>query len=749
MPDVDPTVRIDDLLEACLERFLPCAPLDDAGRLREFLPEGDGSEARFLAGELVKLDMAAVAEGGGSPRLERYADALPDLLPMAEAPFDLVIEEYQLRREAGEDPKQSEYATRFPQHAELLGQFSCDAPTMAATGKTAAPDELDPGGVVDDFAIVQPLGKGAFAHVYLARQLSMQRLVALKVSAGKGEEPQALARLDHPNIVRVFDQRLLDGGATHLLYMQYLPGGTLADVVKRSRWIPVEERTGALLLEAIDDNLLDAAQQVPEGSTLRAWLASAPWPAAVAWVGVQLAHALDEAHAQGVLHRDVKPANVLLSAEGVPKLADFNVSFAGSAGRAGAAASLGGSIGYMAPEHLTAIGGLPGGDPAKVVEPADFYSLAVLLWELWQGRRPFDTAGTPDSWTDAVAQQIVSRECELIPPDRTGDSSERVLEDALRQTMVYDADDRPATGAELAGRLRLALHPDAASLFDPPPRSWRKWLLALPPLLVAALAILTPNIASGVFNYFYNEREIIRPHGELVGEELASFTADFQWLATAVNSIAFPLGALLLVAFAWPVAKALRAVRAGDEPPPSAIDALFKLCGRAAMIGGTLWGVASLVYPIVLQAWHPSFPIEEAAHFCLSLLVCGGVAAVYPYFLLAVIATGVYYPRLVRGVMQDRQFDERGERLRREAGGFLLAAAAIPLLAIALLIPSGNGEEVKTMAVDVIRVAVVASLAGLVGAFTAYRYLITTWDRMAPVLSATKAAATPGLGEHG
>ena len=286
---VDPTVRLDDLLEDCLGRLAEVAPLAEPCQLREFLPPSSPEHAPFLLAELIKLDMAAAAEAGRDPCLDVYLAALPDLLDAQRLPFDLVIEEYQLRRETGREPRQSDYAQRFPQHAELLARFSCNAETVAPTKeKPASPDELATGDTIDDFVVVQELGRGAFARVYLARQVSMQRLVALKVSAGKGDEPQALAQFDHPNIVRVYDQRALNDGTTHLLYMQYLPGGTLSDAVKRVLWGGSGITSGAALLDAVDDNLLDAAQQLPEGSSQRAWLAQATWPVTVAWVGVAL-----------------------------------------------------------------------------------------------------------------------------------------------------------------------------------------------------------------------------------------------------------------------------------------------------------------------------------------------------------------------------------------------------------------------------------------------------------------------------
>ncbi len=343
------TVEIHQLMESALEALAERGPLDDPAELRALLPPDDDAGHLVLI-ELIKLDMALAAEAKQIRRIEFYCEPLADLLSARPIPIDLVMEEIQLRRELGEQPSRDEYAKRFPQFDTVLERLVGGAEKTSSVQHSSPVPELTVGSQIDDFLIIQELGKGVFARVYLARQISMHRLVALKVSRGKGDEPQALAQFDHPNIVRVFDQRPLPELGLHLLYMQYQPGGTLADVVKAVRATD-PNRTGKLFLDVVNQNLLSAAQVVPERSQERDWLGEAQWPAVVAWIGIQLARALNDSHKRGVMHRDVKPANVLLSAEAIPKLADFNVSYAGIEG---ASTAMGGSIGYMSPEHLRA-----------------------------------------------------------------------------------------------------------------------------------------------------------------------------------------------------------------------------------------------------------------------------------------------------------------------------------------------------------------------------------------------------------
>jgi hypothetical protein len=741
-PEATQLDRLDALLQQALDAYLAAAPLAGLAELRRFLPAADRNTRRFLLAELIKLDLAgrydaADDSAAAAILIEDYLQQFADVITVDDVPLDLVIREIQLRTEAGQVVDPSEYAGRFPQHAatvaELLGGDSDVHPeATAAVHKRTGPPELELGKQVDDFVIVDSLGSGAFANVYLARQVSMSRLVALKVSKGTGNEPQALSQFDHPGIVRVFDQRLLEQPPIHLLYMQFHPGGTLADVVRRVRNTPAESRTGELILRAVDESLLKTAQAAPERSSLREQLRTMSWPMAVAWIGIQLTGALDHAHRRDVLHRDVKPANVLLSAEGMPKLADFNVSFNRAVGRAGAARGLGGSIGYMAPEHLREIAATELSAADSVGPRADLYSLAILLWELWQGERPFRANGQPGSWGEAVEGQLESRRHIETPTGKAQDALSRLLETILRDALAFDPHDRIASAAEFEARLRLAMHPEAAQLFDPDPGSWQAWWSRRSPWLVTAAVILVPNTIAGAFGWYYNKEETLGAlKARLIDspDRFEAIISFFVVLSSCINLIAFPLAVALMIAYTGQVIRAMRRVESGRAAVEADYFAALQLAHRAAVIGGLLWCLAAVLYPAILWFAFEELSVREISHFFLSHVICGGVAAIYPFFGISVYAIAVCYPRLVRSSLTDAGFDRRMVHLVRRCERYLLLACAVPLLGATLLLVSDED------ATGVILVAIAATGIGLFAAFSAYRFIVRTCRVLAPLLS--------------
>src|SRR5690606_26136075 len=149
-------------------------------------------------------------------------------------PADLIYEEFHVRRCSGEQVDINDFYERFPQQATELGRLiGLDAAPRSTVLASREPLQRgDVGATTDDFALLTRLGEGAFATVYLARQRSMQRLVAVKVSSDRGNEPQTMAQLDHPHIVRIYDQRLVPERNLRLLYMQYVAGGTMQALVQ-------------------------------------------------------------------------------------------------------------------------------------------------------------------------------------------------------------------------------------------------------------------------------------------------------------------------------------------------------------------------------------------------------------------------------------------------------------------------------------------------------------------------------------
>lgn len=763
-----------DQLERALVTLASIAPVNDLSQIREVIENHDlnttlqsdisghksASESTGqhvdqaiwtnLIVELIKLDLATVyevaAETSQSPVrvLDDYLSYFADRLPRDCVPLSLVLENRQSEQSIGLRREWTEEAARFPHLRDHFERFAeaevCDENSVLHCD----PDDTtiharQPGDVIDDFEIIRWLGKGAFASVYLARQKSMARLVALKLSWRRGDESRTLAKLDHPHVVRVFDERQATCAPVSLLYMEYLAGGTLVDVVRRVSATDPERRRGAMLLEAVDQNLLAAAQQIPAHSQIRNFVAAADWTSVVAWIGVQLGQGLQAAHLAGVLHRDLKPANVLLSGEGQIKLADFNVSVT-TQPDAAAIDRVGGSIAYMAPEHLESMmrarrmsdSMLSSQD--DVGTAADLYSVGVLLWELWRGERPFASEADFSNQDEMLRAQWRSRQLwqadQSDLDDPSIDGSDSILLDVLTRCLDVVPDHRPADGAELSGRLRLALCPQAARLILPPDDSWDAFLSRRSVWLVAMTAILIPNIGAAIFNFYYNHAAIIASH--------PSMQADFFKLASVVNAVAFPAGAAAMVVTAFPVARSMKQLRRRGAAAPKDLDRLMELPRRAAWIGFALWMIAALIYPGMLISWFGEFTRLEAMHFFGSLLVCGGVAAVYPFFALTVLCTRVYYPAMVRHDVCDESFDSRGRLLLHRCGRYLLMAAGIPLLAILLLL---NRES---MARPVVAIAVVATGCGLLAAWLAHGYVMKVWDTLADALS-NRRRSIPGL----
>jgi eukaryotic-like serine/threonine-protein kinase len=710
-----------DRLEGCLEQAESLVPVATVDKLIELLPSASIESQRFILAELIKLDMGTAAELGQLRMLDFYLPKCGRWLSEFDIPLDLVLEELQIRRDSGQNPTLAEYQQRFPRWAGALAEFPWEQISNRREEPLSGIPELEVGQYIDDFRVVRTLGRGAFAQVYLATQESMNRVVALKISSRGSDEPRTLSMLDHPNIVRVFDQRQLGLGKVHLLYMQAVLGGTLAAIVTNTRDMPLADLNGKVLLNLIDQSLIAAGQQPPEREDEHE-LASMSWAESVVWLGWQLAEGLQSAHDHGIYHRDVKPANILLTAEGRPKLADFNVSHNSSDGAKGA---IGGTLAYMSPEQLIAVDTESNAVPIEVGARADLYSLAVVLWELWQGQRPWNTPSPSQTWHAAVEQQLSLRAAKQLIRREDASPEGQWLRRVLVQSLNPDFQLRPHSCSEMAMRLKLAMHPKLAARFAPSPGSFIGKLRNYSVVLVVTVLALLPNGIAGILNYLYNLLAIINHYAD----SSPDLVDDFNLIATWINSIAFSLGTIALIYFCWRVRRSLNRAEANLPATKVDLDWLWRFGHRAALIGAGLWISFGLIFPFIIRWNQPEFGGSDFTHFFLSLAISGGLAWIYPYYGVSLLSTIVYYPALMSPSMVDPDYSSRAEWMRRWSNFYLASSAVIPLLSIGLIISISDSRVPTSLKM----MLVVLTFLSIVFSFRAYEWLNRVIEDYEPI----------------
>ncbi len=338
-----------------------------------------------LVDQLV-ADLAASWRQGRRTPVEELLAKHSEVSSHPEAAVRLIYEEICLRYEIGQQPDSEEIRRRFPQfheHVQLL--LEC---LNVLEPQLTAPAFPEPGEMLGEFSLLAQLSQGAWGRVFLASQHPLaDRPVVLKVTPADGSEHLALARLQHTHIVPLYLVQDFPNRHLQALCMPYLGGATLAQLLEILRPLPPGQRTGKELLDALDKLQASYSVQLPTQGPARQYLARASYSQALSWIGVCLADALQYAHERGLVHLDLKPGNVLLTADAQPMLLDFHLARAPIAGGTVALESIGGTPAYMSPEQESAWKAVREGQPIPqtVDHRSDIYSLGMLLYEALGG----------------------------------------------------------------------------------------------------------------------------------------------------------------------------------------------------------------------------------------------------------------------------------------------------------------------------------------------------------------------------
>jgi tetratricopeptide (TPR) repeat protein/predicted Ser/Thr protein kinase len=433
--------------------------------------------------DLVRRDQCERWRSGHHVRAESYFELLPELRASREEAIVLVCGEMQLRTEVGGSFLLEEYQSRFTDLADDLAlQFEIDRLVFGS-------DEVDDGGNAQaaprrprlpGYEILREIGRGSSSVVYLARQNSVDRLVAIKTISlavadetwvnRQRREASILSRLQYSGIVQIYD--VVEAEGLMCSVIEYVDGPTLA---QHSAGMPLEPKAAARLVRV-------------------------------------LAETMQVVHEAGIVHRDLKPSNVLMASGHEPKITDFGLAKLLSADQILTMGScLLGTPSYMPPEQAS-------GDSSSSGVRADVYSLGAILYELLTGRPPFLGVTILDTLS-------MIRDREAVPPRTLQPKTPADLETICLKCLEKAAGRRYPT-ASLAADLERFLNdfPITARRPSGAEKCWR-WCRRNPAVATLALGLLAAVFAGfGGVLWQWSQAERAR-HSESVARREADLHA--------------------------------------------------------------------------------------------------------------------------------------------------------------------------------------------------------------------------------
>ncbi len=561
MRDEGYTLPSDDALESLAQQFQSEWLAGTRPHIAAYLARVDAREQAVLLARLMQVEMDLQSRSGETFAVHDYRAQFPQFAEVVEAVLSAQLA-------AGKDG--------------TIGKGAASTVALPKGERPAAAAPLEASSRFGDYELLGEIARGGMGVVFKARQVKLNRIVAVKmILAGQlaseedvrrfYSEAEAAAKLDHPGIVPVFEVNEIQG--RHYFSMGFVEGRSLHERASRG---PLPQREAAEIVR-------------------------------------QVARAVHYAHQQGVVHRDLKPRNILLAADGTPKVTDFGLAKRVDGGSdLTMSGQILGTPGYMPPEQAA-------GRLDAVGPHSDVYSLGGVLYCLLTGRPPFQSS----SIVETIKQVL---ETPPASPRLLNPAIDRDLETVCLKCLEKDPAHRYASAAELADELGRYLdgEPIKALRIGPVRRGWR-WLRRRP--LVAALAgslavlVIVAALAIGVGQRAFTSHRVNTLHRQIEAQlDAPELTADYvarmdgliAALARYEPSAAAQLPARLHAALGSSIRSQIRRPKVDVQLVQSLTAAIDLLALRDAALAASLRDELSRRQRDWQSVFHLAAPFDDA-----------------------------------------------------------------------------------------------------------------------------------------
>lgn len=506
-------------------------------------------------------------------------------------------------------------------------------------------EDLKEGEEISDFLIKKEIGRGAFATVYLAQQKSLDREVALKVTRfHQGDEARTIAKMEHEHIITVYSVTNLDSPPVQLIGMQYVSSLDLEHILSH---LPETSDSASALLDVVDEHAITEPKLDIRGMELRAEISQMSFCQGVARIGVQLADALEYAHQKGVLHLDIKPANILLNHFGHAYLTDFNISSAEEALKNSIPKNFGGTAYFMSPEQQEVFTSDDKQEALREIDRrSDVFSLGRVLATLLE---------------------------------RGGDCPHReAIRRVIDKACCLGRHDRYATAKDFAQALSNSLETSEIVSRLPQTRGLERWLEKNPVLAYVGVGAL-PQIVATVVAIFYNSTQIVSALNPLQQETFNSLNAIYNPLISL-----FALGIWLTQV--WKLHGFL-------SSRDGAVDAsrrhLLSMPKWGILVSTLGWVPGAVIFPLTIITRGGPLPLETIVHLKMSFTFSYLIALCYTFFLHQWITLLQYRYFWSGSESRPAKAAEELAPLPRRMLGFCLGTGLIPLLGASIVLFQG------------------------------------------------------------